>query len=59
MIFGKRNSAPKPILSEEERKRRKREVVLGVVIIVVVAVLTLVENRVITFGADIPVSNTN
>ena len=58
MIFGKRSPTPKPILSEEERKRRKREAVLCVVIIAVVAVLTLVENRVITFGADIPVSNT-
>ena len=58
MIFGKRSPMPKPILSVEERKRRKREAVLSVIIIVVVAVLTLVENRVITFGADIPVSNT-
>ncbi|WP_319405813.1 ATP-binding protein [uncultured Desulfosarcina sp.] len=58
MIFGKRSPTPKPILSEEERKRRKREAVLSIVIIVVVTVLTLVENRVITFGADIPVSNT-
>ena len=58
MIFGKRSPTPKPILSVEERKRRKREAVLSVIIIVAVAVLTLVENRVITFGADIPVSNT-
>jgi two-component system nitrogen regulation sensor histidine kinase NtrY len=58
MIFGKRSLTPKPILSAEERTRRKREAVLSVIIIVVVAVLTLVENRVITFGADIPVSNT-
>jgi two-component system nitrogen regulation sensor histidine kinase NtrY len=58
MIFGKRSPTPNPILSVEERKRRKREAVLSVIIIVVVAVLTLVENRVITFGADIPVSNT-
>ncbi len=58
MIFGKRSPMPKPILPVEERKRRKREAVLSVIIIVVVAVLTLVENRVITFGADIPVSNT-
>ncbi|MFO7716265.1 ATP-binding protein [Desulfosarcina sp.] len=58
MIFGKRSPTPKPILSEEERKRRKREVVLIAAIIVVVALLTLVENRVINFGAGIPVSNT-
>jgi len=58
MIFGKRSSTPKPILSVKERNRRKREAVISVIIIVVVAVLTLVENRVITFGADIPVSNT-
>ncbi|WP_372680365.1 ATP-binding protein [Desulfosarcina sp.] len=58
MIFGKRSPTPKPILSVEERNRRKREAVLSVIIIVAVAVLTLVENRVITFGADIPVSNT-
>jgi two-component system nitrogen regulation sensor histidine kinase NtrY len=32
--------------------------VLSLVIILAVAVLTLAENRVITFGADIPVSNT-
>lgn len=58
MIFGKRSSTPKPTLSKEERKRRKREAVLSLVIIVVVAVLTLAENRIITFGTDIPVSNT-
>ena len=58
MIFGKRSPTPKPILTVDERKRRKREAVLSVIIIVAVAVLTLVENRVITFGADIPVSNT-
>jgi two-component system nitrogen regulation sensor histidine kinase NtrY len=58
MILGNRSPAPKPTLPADERKRRKREAVISVVIIVVVAVLTLVENRVITFGADIPVSNT-
>ena len=58
MILGKRSPTPKTILSEKERKRRKREAVLSVLIIVAVAVLTLVENRVITFGANIPVSNT-
>ncbi len=58
MIFGKRSPTPKQVLSAEERNRRKREAVISVIIIVLVAVLTLVENRVITFGADIPVSNT-
>ena len=58
MIFGKRSSTPKPILSKEERKRRKREAVISVIVIVVVALLTLVEKRIVTFGADIPVSNT-
>lgn len=45
-------------ISEADRKRRKREYILIVVIIVVVSILTFVENRVIHFGADIPVSNT-
>jgi len=58
MIFGKRSSKPKTILSKEDLKRRKREAVIGVIVVVVVALLTLVENRIITFGADIPVSNT-
>ena len=58
MILGKRTSDKKPVLSPEERKRRKREAVLSVAIIVTVAVLTFIENRVITFGTDIPVSNT-
>jgi len=58
MIFGKRIPATKPILSPEERRRRKREAVISVVIVVTVAVLTFIENRVITFGTDIPVSNT-
>jgi accessory gene regulator protein AgrB len=58
MIFGKRSPTSKPNVSQDERKRRKREAVLSLVIILAVAVLTLAENRVITFGADIPVSNT-
>jgi two-component system nitrogen regulation sensor histidine kinase NtrY len=58
MIFGKRGAAEKPILTLEERKRRKREAILSVIIIAAVAGLTFIENRVITFGADIPVSNT-
>ena len=58
MFFGKRSATPGPILSKEERKRRKREAVISIVVVVVVAVLTFVENRLVTFGADIPVSNT-
>lgn len=58
MIFGKRNPATQPMLSPDERKRRKREAVISIAIVITVAVLTFIENRVITFGADIPVSNT-
>ncbi len=50
--------SPKSIISEEERKRRKRELILIVVIIAVIAILTYIENRIIYFGTDIPVSNT-
>ena len=45
-------------LSEKEKKRRKREFILILVILVVVALMTFVESRIITFGADIAVSNT-
>ena len=48
----------KSSLSEKERKRRKREFILILVILFVVALLTLVESRIIKFGADIAVSNT-
>ena len=58
MIIGKHKKAKKSFLSLGERNRRKRELVISIGIIVAVAVLTLVENRVISFGADIPVSNT-
>ncbi len=58
MIFGKLRLKPKPYLSKAERKRRKREAVIGVIVVVVVALLTLAENRIVTFGAEIPVSNT-
>ncbi len=50
--------SPKSIISEEERKRRKRERILIFVIIAVIAILTYIENRIIYFGTDIPVSNT-
>ncbi len=42
----------------EEKKRRKREFVLIIIIILIVALSTYVENRVINFGLDVPVSNT-
>ena len=58
MIFGKRRATPKPILSKAERKRRKREAVISVIVVMVVALLTLAENQIVTFGAEIPVSNT-
>ena len=45
-------------ISAEERKRRKREVIISVVIIAVIALLTFAENRIMHFGAGIPVSNT-
>jgi len=58
MILAKRNPTPQPMLSPDEKKRRKREAVISIAIVLTVAVLTFVENRVITFGAEIPVSNT-
>jgi len=45
-------------ISDEERNRRKREVIISVVIIAVIALLTFAENRIMHFGAGIPVSNT-
>lgn len=41
-----------------ERQRRKREIILIVVTFLVIALLTFVENRIIHFGTDIPISNT-
>lgn len=45
-------------ISSEDRKRRKREMIIIAVIIVVVAVMTYVQNKIIHFGADFPISNT-
>jgi len=45
-------------ISEEEQNRRKREVIIIVVVIAVIALLTFAENRIMHFGAGIPVSNT-
>lgn len=58
MMLGKHRLTHKLLFSRQERKRRKREVIISLVVILIVAILTLVENRVLTFGADIPVSNT-
>jgi len=49
---------PKSYISAEDRRRRKREGIIAVVIIVVAALLTFIENRLIHFGADFPISNT-
>jgi two-component system, NtrC family, nitrogen regulation sensor histidine kinase NtrY len=53
-----RYNNPASILSTEDKKRRKREIIISVAIVAVVALLTFIENRIIHFGADIPVSNT-
>ncbi len=53
----KNSEKPKSYYLNQDRKRRKRELVLIVVIIAVVVLLTFVENRIIHFGADFPVSN--
>lgn len=42
----------------QDQKKRRREYILILAIIVIVVLLTIVENRTIYFGADIPVSNT-
>ena len=57
-MSNKRRKKTASFISEEEMKRRKREVIISIIIIAVVALLTFVENRIIHFGADIPVSNT-
>ena len=49
---------PKAQMPDDERRRRKREIILIVVILATVALLTFAENRIVRFGADIPVSNT-
>ncbi len=48
----------KKILSDKEKARRKREIVLIIIIIITIALMTFVENRVIHFGTDIPISGT-
>ncbi|MDQ1330931.1 MAG: two-component system, NtrC family, nitrogen regulation sensor histidine kinase NtrY [Thermodesulfobacteriota bacterium] len=44
--------------SSQESFRRKREGVIIIAIIFIVAFLTFLENRIVKFGTDIPVSNT-
>lgn len=46
------------LLSDQDRRRRKREIILIFVIMGTVAFLTYMENRIISFGGDFPISNT-
>lgn len=43
---------------DDDARRRRREGILIVVILFIVALLTFVETKIVSFGADIPVSNT-
>ena len=52
--FDKENSTA----IKQDAARRKREWIIALAIVVVLSVLAVVENRIIHFGADIPVSNT-
>lgn len=45
-------------ITDQDRKRRKRELFLIFAIIGIMVLLTYVENRIIYFGGDLPVSNT-
>jgi two-component system nitrogen regulation sensor histidine kinase NtrY len=44
--------------SDGDQRRRRREAILILVILGVVALLTFVETRIISFGANFPISNT-
>ncbi len=44
--------------TEEDRKRQKREGIIILASIFVIGLLTYIENKVVYFGADFPVSNT-
>ncbi len=46
------------LLTDINRLRRKREILLILTISVMVAFLTYLENRIINFGGDFPISNT-
>lgn len=52
------NASSPTFITDVDRKRRKREITLISVIVLVVAVLTYVENQIVHFGSDFPVSNT-
>lgn len=45
-------------LTPDEKRRRRRELVIIAAIIVFVSTMTYVENRLINFGTDFPISNT-
>ncbi|MFP4347157.1 MAG: ATP-binding protein [Thermodesulfobacteriota bacterium] len=49
---------PSALLTDQNRRRRKREIVLIFLILGFVAFLTYLENRIINFGGDFPISNT-
>lgn len=53
-----RLSPPVSYLTDQDRKRRKREIIIIITIILTVIILTIVENRLIRFGVDFPISNT-
>ncbi len=44
-------------LTDSDKKRQKRELILSGVIVIVVILLTVIENRIIHFGAGFPISN--
>jgi two-component system nitrogen regulation sensor histidine kinase NtrY len=52
------NRYTEPEVSVGDLRRRKREAVLILVILIIVALLTFIETRFISFGANFPVSNT-
>ena len=58
MKFFNRPQKSETTISKAEKHRRKREGIIIVVILIIVALLTFIENRVIHFGSDFPVSNT-
>ena len=45
-------------LTPDEKRRRRRELIIIAAIIVFVSTMTYVENRIINFGTDFPISNT-
>jgi two-component system nitrogen regulation sensor histidine kinase NtrY len=49
---------PPSSLTPDEKRRRRRELIIIAAIIVFVSLMTYVENRIINFGTDFPISNT-